>query len=357
MTHAGQRILDDFSTGYATQEYPALLMQCREWLATKPFAGQRLLDATPVYRNTCLKYAALLAGGASLDVAHPALMPCDTAVLDLLPGYGIRVVDPAASGTYDVVLDCGGMLSRVPSRRGYVELTKSGETAYRTACQPVLVVDRGVIKAIETSLGTGESFFRALKQLSITAPDGAHLVVIGAGKVGRGIVMQALMRALRVSVVDLARPSLPAGVDFVPVRNGARVNALLESAWCAVTATGMRDAMDGIASAARLSQSPVLLANMGVEDEWGTAFPVARILNAKRPLNFILADPTRMCFIDPPMALHNACAAVLLASSPQPGPHPPPPELEERILNLVRQAGIIAPSLLDTLSAKEMMRT
>lgn len=352
MTHAGKRILDDLSSCYAPQEYPALLAQYSEWSVTRPLAGMRLLDATPVYRNTCLKYAALLAAGASLDVARPSLMPCDRAVLGRLPDYGIRVVDPALlSDAYDVVLDCGGLLSGVPSRRGYVELTKSGEAAYRNALLPVFVVDRGLIKTIETSLGTGESFFRALDRQGYAAAPGAVLAVIGCGKVGRGIVLYALERALSVSVIDVERPCLPEHVGFVPATDREAVNDLLGQAWCAVTATGVRDAMAGIADAARLAPNPVLLANMGVEDEWGPDFPSARILNAKRPLNFILDDPTRLCFIDPAMALHNACAAALLSAPPPPGPHAPPRDLEERILALVQQAGAIPPALLDRLPA------
>ncbi len=34
-----------------------------------------------------------------------------------------------ADGPYDVVMDCAGALSHVPSRCGYVELTRSGSAA------------------------------------------------------------------------------------------------------------------------------------------------------------------------------------------------------------------------------------
>lgn len=38
---------------------------------------------------------------------------------------------------YDVVMDCAGALSHVPSRCGYVELTRSGAQHYTRCTQPV----------------------------------------------------------------------------------------------------------------------------------------------------------------------------------------------------------------------------
>lgn len=58
--------------------------------------------------------------------------------------------------------------------------------------------------------------------------------------------------------------------------------------------------MSGLIDPAMPFSSGVLLANMGVEDEWGPEIPKNRLLNEGRPLNFILPDPTQMRYIDPP---------------------------------------------------------
>ena len=94
----------------------------------------------------------------------------------------------------------------------------------------------------------------------------------------------------------------------------------------------------------------ILLANMGVEDEWGPEIPKNRLLNGGRPLNFILPDPTQMCYIDPPLALHNLGAVELAAGRAMPGIFPPPPEMEEAFLSLIRSRGSLPPDMLDWIS-------
>ena len=47
---------------------------------------------------------------------------------------------------------------------------------------------------------------------------------------------------------------------------------------------------------------------MGVEDEYGETFPADRVLNGKRPLNFLLEEPTQLRYIDATFALHRALA-------------------------------------------------
>ena len=96
--------------------------------------------------------------------------------------------------------------------------------------------------------------------------------------------------------------------------------------------------------------SGVLLANMGVEDEWGPEIPRERMLNRGRPLNFILPDPTRMCYIDPPLALHNQGAVELAAGRVPSGLFPPPPEMEEIFLSLIRSRGSVSAEMLDYIS-------
>lgn len=346
------RILEDLSYYYRQEEFPVLLHQYETWSESRPLQGCRVIDASPVFRNTCAKYAALLAAGADLTAAVSPVMPHDPETVALLDRYGIPVVDARqAEGPYDVVMDCAGALSHVPSRCGYVELTRSGAQHYARCTQPVWMVDAGKIKQIETCLGTGESFFRALETLGMKSGPGSMLVVIGCGKVGRGIVLHALSRGLNVIVADVEERPLPApSVSFIHAQDGKALNNAVKQAFCAVTATGRRHALSGMIDPAVACSSGVLLANMGVEDEWGPEIPKERMLNGGRPLNFILPDPTQMRYIDPPLALHNQGAVELAAGRAMPGIFPPPPEMEEAFLSLIRSRGSVPREMLDWIS-------
>lgn len=346
------RILEDLSPFYRQEEFPVLLHQYETWSESRPLEGCRVIDASPVFRNTCAKYAALLAAGVGLTVAVSPVMPRRPETVALLDRYGIPVVEAErASGPYDVVMDCAGALSHVPSRCGYVELTRSGVQHYMGCPQPVWMVDAGRIKQIETCLGTGESFFRALETLGTGSGRGQTLVVIGYGKVGRGIVLHALRRGLNVIIADVEEKTLPLpSVSFLRATDGEALTHAVRHAFCAVTATGRRHALAGLVDASLLSSSGVLLANMGVEDEWGPEIPRERLLNGGRPLNFILPDPTQMCYIDPPLALHNQGAVELAAGRATPGLVAPPPEMEEMFLSLIRSRGSVPPDMLDCIS-------
>lgn len=173
--------------------------------------------------------------------------------------------------------------------------------------------------------GNRRKLFRALDALGIENGPGRTLVVVGYGKVGRGIVLHALGRRLNVIVADVEQKPLPApSVSFIHATDGKTLSGAVKRAFCAVTATGRRHALSGLVDPAVIHSSGVLLANMGVEDEWGPEIPKERLLNGGRPLNFILPDPTQMCYIDPPLALHNQGAVEVAAGragpvSPAPG--------------------------------------
>ncbi|MBQ3777169.1 MAG: adenosylhomocysteinase, partial [Fibrobacter sp.] len=97
---------------------------------------------------------------------------------------------------------------------------------------------------------------------------------------------------------------------------------------------------------ALLSTSAVL-ANMGVEDEYGAEIPAEKVLNAKGPLNFILEEPTHLKYIDTSLALHAALAERLVqeATTLGDGLHFPPQEIEQRLLAIAIQNGVIGPEI------------
>ena len=332
---------------YRLEEFPALAEQIRRWRETRPLAGRTVFDATPVFRNTMVKYVALLAAGAELTVGYGRGIPCDSSIVEWLQKFGVRVADsPALSETYDVVLDCAGANADVKAKFGYVELTRSGMYHYRDCKQPVFLADDGRIKAIETALGTGDGFRRGMKHFGYGDFSGRKIVVFGCGKVGSGIVMYATAGGAEVTVIDDSSKVKPRfGASIVDLNDRAGIDRAVRDAWCVVCATGIRDALQGRFDLAALVNGSALIANMGVEDEFGPEVPAERVLNRKEPLNFVLEEPTHLKYIDPTMALDNCGALEVLGGKLSPGLNRPPEELEKRILDMVRRAGVIAPEL------------
>lgn len=313
-------LLDLLLEHYRRDEMPALLAQMERFAQKRPFAGKKILDATPVFRNTLCKHLSLLCGGAELTAAFGGEIPYDENILPLLERYGVAVVKNGTSGgRFDVVLDCGGVNRQVQSNFGCVELTRSGAHRYRGSKSPVIIADSSSIKEIETALGTGYGFYAAMRQLGYGDFTGKTFVLFGCGKVGRGILHAIIDRGGKVAAADL-KPvgALPPNASFLDASDRKKVRTAVENAWCVVSATGVKNAVARCCEGKVLRESSALLANMGLEDEFGGDVPAERVLNGKRPLNFILEEPTALRYIDPTMALHNFCAAMLLAGKSGP---------------------------------------
>lgn len=337
--------LEELTACYAPDEYPALGDQIRCWSVEKPFSGMRILDAAPLFRNTVVKYRALIAGGADLTVYVDDSLPYDAAVKEGLIASGVPVAEGRIpEGGFDAVLDCGGRLAGVPSRLGYVELTRSGTHRYRGVEKPVFVADDGNVKIIETALGTGDGFVRGLRYFGFSELKGKRVTVFGCGKVGRGVAYRLKEEGAEVWAVDDAASSrVPSGVRLIDWQDEACVRAALETAWCAVSVTGIRHALAHWFTPQTPPPAQLILANMGVEDEFGSGVDANRVLNANKPLNFALEEPTLLRYIDPTLALHNAGLLRLPALGN--GCHAPRPEDEAPILEVVRKNGCIGREL------------
>lgn len=386
---------------YGPADYPALAAQTAAWTQERPLARVRVVDATPVFRNTVVKHLALLAAGADLIVAALPALPSDPAVLDLLRAAEVPVVtgagDLRAIDHVDVACDCAGVLTRLEPRYGAVELTRSGVAAYAGSRRPVVVVDDSRLKAIETSLGTGDGFVRAMRQLGHGGFAGRTVVVFGAGKVGLGVALASRAAGASVTLVDAVapqgrrdwrktssgrgaaasdRPPAPMERDgtspgpgpassLLPGRGDSHVIGassdselvdaadeevvvgVIARAWCVVTATGVPGAVARYAR--ELRDSAALLANMGVADEFGPDVPGDRVLHGKAPLNFLLTEPTRARYLDPVFALSNAAALHLVRGEGPAGVEPPPPVWEDEILTEVLAHGALAAELREAL--------
>ncbi|MFR9620265.1 MAG: NAD(P)-dependent oxidoreductase [Rikenellaceae bacterium] len=338
---------------YQTTEYPTLIDQCNKWGESRPLKGLTILDATPVFRNTTAKYMALVAAGAEVVVGVSRVMPCDEEVKKLLIESGFRVVDGddkvAEDLGIDIILDCAAAFIDWPVRLGYVELTLSGIERYRASGKRVYMADSGRIKRIETSLGTGESFFRAMAQLGYEEWSGRKLVLFGSGKVGCGILSYAVRKGAEVWVVSDTESIMPqvvaAAKGVVDYRSREEVDEVCRAAYAVVCATGVVGAVERATDVEALLASEALLANMGVEDEFGATIPADRVLEQKRPINFILEEPTHMKYIDATMALHNAGALHLASASGSQGAIMPSTETEEELLDVSRRDGVIGEEL------------
>lgn len=369
---------DVISDSYEPREYPALSQLSDEWIGFRPFEGLKILVATPIFRNTLVQYRALIAGGAEISVGRAisdvgASMPCDDAVVAMLKEFGIPVISDveiragAISDDYfDLILDCAGQFSFCRPKVGFVELTRSGVQYFENSSYPVYVADSGIVKRIETTLGTGDGYFRALEQLGygMTGFEGKKLIVFGSGKVGAGIALHGVRRDMNVTTVTDTR-NRNSGTDFsgVLVNNGVgivdfmddgAVSGAIHGADFLVTATGIKSALSLSAINTLFANPQIVVANMGVEDELGEMVPASRVLNNKIPLNFILEEPTHLKYIDASLALHAALAERLLKETekngskfPFTGVQNPPSDLEQRLLVTTIQLGMIGPEVYD----------
>lgn len=335
---------------YPKEECPVLTYQREKWSKQTPLKDLIVLDCTPVFKNTLVKHLALITAGAKLYVGISDVMPFDREAVEYLLAMGIPVVRPDERNVIpDLVLDCAGVFSSWIPTIGSVELTRSGVQKYIGKKKPVYLADSGRIKQIETCLGTGESYFRAMSSLGYDDWNDRRLIVFGSGKVGTGIVTYAHRKGAEVIVVtdmnhitDSVREKASAIVDY---RKHDLVRATVENAYAVVTATGIANALEHLCLRDIISNSTVLLTNMGVEDEYGPSIPTSRVLANKKTLNFILEEPTRMRYIDATMALHNEGACHLSENPLVEGIIIPPAETEEQLLTICREKGLIGKEL------------
>ncbi len=336
---------------YDVTEYPALHYQIEQWHETRPFMGLKVLDATPVYRNTLVKYIPLLAGGAQLSVGISDIMAHDKNIVEFLTSIGIDVykAEDRHRVSFDIIMDCAASFSGWSANMGYVEITRSGVDRYKASGKAVYVVDSGRIKRIETSLGTGESYFRAMAKIGYSDWNGKNLVVFGSGKVGRGIIMYAYRYGANVTVVtdpdsvdDKIKEWACRIVDFHKQQD---VENAVKEAYAIVTATGVPGAVQKSCSPKVVISSNAILANMGVEDEFGPDIPAERVLNGKATINFSLEEPTHLKYIDATMALHNAGALYIAQNPCVAGLVTPDAETENELLRVSYEKGIAGPEI------------
>lgn len=349
MQNAFGKICDVIGAKYDKLEYPTLDSQIVEWSVSKPLMGITILDATPVFRNTMTKYLALLAAGANLTVGISDVIPYDPKIVAFLRSIGVDVVKSEDGDyTFDVILDCAASFARHKANIGYVELTRSGVEEYNSFEKPVFIADGGIVKRIETILGTGESLFRAMRTLGYDSWMEKKIVVIGSGKVGSGIIIYGYSLGAEIYVItdpeSVSKDIADKCEMIIDHKDNAAFAEVVKDAFMVVTATGHKDAIASGMVQHALINSPALLVNMGVEDEFGEAIPASRVLNEKGPLNFILDEPTHLKYIETTMALHNNGAVYIIGNPSLKGIINPPRYMEDELIKVAKR-GLISTEL------------
>lgn len=342
MINKCDRITAFLRSRYQVSDYPTLQWQYEQWGDQRPLHGLSVVDATPLFANTLLKFRALLAAGARLTVGLSDFISTDPTIERfVIDELGLRVVRNCQKGlSADIVLDCAAAFAHCESTFGYVELTRSGIDTYAQKGVRCYAADSSTIKSIETEMGTGESFFRAMDAMGYRDWNGRPLVVFGSGKVGRGIVRYALINKANVVVVTDPEMSID-GVDTVDFTDRSAVDLALQGAYCAVMATGVCSAFQQTATVAKVLHTDTLLANMGAQDEFGDSLPDKRVLCGKRTINFTLDEPTHLRFIDATMSLHNYGALDLVQNPSKSGIIVPDQSIEQTLLDITRSNGHI----------------
>ncbi|MBR1966366.1 MAG: hypothetical protein IKA22_07130 [Lentisphaeria bacterium] len=339
-----ENIIKDFlSRFYSVSERPALEAQI-ELFSTESFLkGKKVLDATPVFRNTLNKYLVMLACGMDLTVGYGGKIPYDAEIVAFLRSIGVRTVENGtADETFDFVLDCAGVNADVETEYGVSELTRSGFYQYQDKNKKVFLADSSRIKSIETALGTGDGFLRAMQKLGYGDLRGRKIIIFGCGKVGFGVAMYCAENGADVYAVDdWQNRSVPHKFHMVSRFDRRQIDDLTADAFCVVSATGIYGGLTQTLDLQKLVKSDALIANIGVEDEFAGLISKKRILNDNQPLNFILEEPTHLKFIDPTMALHNAGMKILFNAADGEKFILPDEKINDFYLNIVRKHGII----------------
>jgi len=316
------------SQNYTESDFPCLYDQYLRFKNSKPFAGLKILNATPIFSNFYAKLLPLVASGADITLTSPSFINSSDEVIQVLKELGLRYLkEVPIEEKFDYVLDCGG--EHVGNfARGYIELTKSGEEKFAASSKSFINVDESKSKLIEDTLGTSNGLIRALEHLKMNNFASYRVLLVGFGKVGAGVYTELIARGVELRVID---PFIDlAGKGIESIRDSGELISFNPD--LVISATGVKSAItiNGLVQA--IKQIKPILVNLGVEDEFGEEFRISDVLNSKMPLNFILNEPTKLKYLDPTFALQNECIKYLIGSELS-GKNSVPLEVDEMMCN------------------------
>lgn len=354
-----QLIKEFVSDSYNENEYPALNYQSKLFAKHKPLQCLHVLDCTPVFKNTLLKYIPLLESDCNLQIGISDIVPRDNSIINFLKNIDIPVIETKDAKHLDIILDCNGSASNESATDmiyGVCELTRSGIYQYQDKNYPIILVDDSKIKEIETIIGTGDGYIRGMKKLHMNDFRNSNILLFGFGKVGRGVVYYLKNEgAASVNIIDKD--------DVIEkYRNSNKdywFNAIDEVKYLdlsnydhIITATGIKGSMkrycDEFDFVNSIISNKIRVSNISIENEWhGTSMPKDYLINNGNAVNFVCDEPTRLRYIDPTMALSNHCAVDLYARKYKNGIHKPDFISEQLYISKVKAANLINKELED----------
>ncbi len=312
---------------YSSHQAPFMHQQLVEWRNTRPLAGLNVLHNVPLVPNTLLKISCLVAAGANVVVTNPSFLEAHPKAIQALNDDKICYVKDVTAlnaSDFDIYFDCCGELHQKlgAPNIGAIELTATGDHYYRQQqlSFPVISIDKTLTKQIETIFGSGDSVNKAITQLTNIDVTKKSWVVFGFGKIGRGIAYFCVENNIPIVVVDSneqARMSAEKfGIKTVSSDDYEQLKIVLDKTDIVVTSTGMANVIGRYPKEWFANK---ILANMGVNDEFGANYTADEVLNKKLPVNFILDDPTPIECIDPELYAHNVVVFELLKKKLAPG--------------------------------------
>jgi adenosylhomocysteinase len=331
-------MFDEIRLNYAIPKLPFLDESKQQLSQEKPYQGLKILHNTPLTLAALFKIEALALGGAEITATCISLLPPEKRAITLLEQANFKVqIEHKFNENFDFHLDCCGELSKVAQPLiGAIELTQTGSKLYQnnTPTYPVLSVDDSKLKVLETFFGTGDGFSRALYTFVGKEMYDKPFVIFGFGKVGRGVLYALKKISNHITVIDIFNKphlSIPE-VTYIQANNKLAVKEAISKAYCAITATGIKQIITDFYGLTKVDFGTCLLTNMGADDEYGENFAPQDVLSNKKPINFSIDEPTAYRYLDPIFYAHNAGIDLILSKQIKPGYNAYPPRIADYLL-------------------------
>ncbi|MAZ39810.1 MAG: hypothetical protein CMF49_06780 [Legionellales bacterium] len=327
---------------YKQEEMPFLWQSRTQAIHKKPYSGLKILQNIPLTMESVLKIEPLVLGGAEVTVSNIMSMPPEKKALDILKAANINIQleHVYIRDEYDFCLDCcGELLGVISPRRGAVELTQTGTIKYKNSnlTYPLISIDDSKIKLLETFFGSADAFIRAFLHVTRQELVNKCVVIFGGGRIGKGIAFQLKHYTNNISIIDVSDvPEKFLNLCKVNFINGLQhnlVNDKIKQADIIVTVTGVKNVISEFYNFNKADFHNAILINMGAEDEYGKNFSLQDVLFDKKPFNFMLAEPTKMKYLDPVFYAHNMAIDLLLSGKFSAGYHALPNTLAQEILD------------------------
>lgn len=323
---------------FKKEDYPFLIKQIEEFAELDKQIS--VTNNSPLMATAFIKLQPFIQNRIKLFVAADYEMH-DERVLEYLREQKIFVsFNKEGCSIGDLFLDCGGDLINMGSPKAIAELTQTGSNKYKKAnlSVPVVSVDESKVKLLEDYYGTACGFIRAIKEKVCVDLKDKQFIIIGYGKIGKGIARclnkeKAVIAAIDLNLSENADYANYQNVNLIHPDDLNNIKQTIKKSYCLVTCTGVQNLISRLPYYKEILTSDLILANMGAEDEFGEKFPANRILNNKFAANFLLEYPTLLKYLDPVFYAHNLSVKLYQEGKLKEGFQPFPADIANKILS------------------------